>query len=193
VVLGAALTAALLVAGLPAAAEDWEVTPFAGYRWGGSVDSVDTGGQVNFDSSPLFGVTVGRFFGEEKRFELTWNHQSTELGSDAYGLEIDYLQFAGVYEPLPKGKAGGYVLASAGLARFDPSSGSGAATYFAGSIGGGGRFRLGERTSWKVEGRLWGVLTAAGAGLHCSGGCVFQFSGSGLLQFEITTGLAIGF
>jgi len=189
------LVAGALTAATPAVhAENWEVTPFLGYRTGGHVNEIDGGSQVDFDATPTWGVSLGRFISEEKRIEGTWSHQSTDLEGYALGVNVDHFHIAGVYEPVPKGKAGGFVLVSAGVTHFNPSAaGAGSDTRLSGSVGGGGRFRLSPRLSLRAEARVWGVLTSANAAVFCDEGCVFQFSGGGLLQFELSLGLAIAF
>jgi hypothetical protein len=185
-----ALTAAAPVA----SAEDWEVTPFLGFRSGGNVTEIGSGSQVDFDVAPTWGATLGRWISPETRIEGTWSHQSTDLEGFAFGVTIDHLHVAGVYEPVPKGKAGGYVLASAGITHFDPSdAGAGSETRLSGSVGGGGRFRLSPRLSLRAEARVWAILTSANAAVFCDQGCTFAFSGGGLLQFELSLGLAIAF
>jgi hypothetical protein len=184
----------LVAAAPPARAENWEVTPFLGYRTGGNVTEIESGNQVDFDVTPTWGVSLGRWISPETRIEGTWSHQLTDLEGYAFGVNIDHLHVAGVYEPVPKGKAGGYVLASAGVTNFNPSaSGAGSDTRLSGSVGGGGRFRLSPRMSLRAEARLWAVLTSANAAVFCDQGCVFAFSGGGMLQFELSLGLAIAF
>lgn len=173
---------------------NWEITPFVGYRIGGDVDEIESNRTYDFEGAAGFGLTVGRWIGEDQRLELTWSRQPTELDGIDYGVDIDYLQFAGVYEPSREKKASGYVLASLGLTHFDPAAdGAGSNTFFSGSVGGGGRFRLSERLVLRLEARGYGTLTSGSTQVFCSGGCVFQLSGTGLLQLELSAGLAIAF
>ena len=49
------------------------------------------------------------------------------------------------------------------------------------------------RLALRLEGRGYYTLTSGSTGVFCSGGCVFALSGTGLLQLEISAGLAIAF
>ena len=183
-----------LATGAPVAAADWEVVPFAGLRAGGAFDDADSGASIDFDATPAWGVTLGRALGPDTRIEGTWSHQSTALEARAVDLDVDHLHVAGVYEPVSQDATGGYVLASAGLTRFDSSvPGASSETRFSLGVGGGARVRLDRRLSLRLEARGWAVLTSAGAGAICAGGCEFFFSGSGLFQIEASAGLAVAF
>ena len=174
-----------------AVAAEWEVAPFAGMRFGGSFDESSTGAIVDFDPAPAFGITLGRSLARETRVELTWSRQQTELEDRGIDLDVDHLHVAGVYAPRP---TGGYVLASAGLTRFEASlAGSSADVGFSLGVGGGARVPVGRKLSLRLEARGWAVLTSGGAGAICSGGCTFFFTGSGLFQLEGSIGLAVPF
>ncbi|HXV76441.1 MAG TPA: hypothetical protein VD788_08975, partial [Candidatus Polarisedimenticolaceae bacterium] len=110
----------LLVAPRPEAA-DWEIVPFAGFRWGGEVTEIDTNRTVDFDPSAVFGLTVGRYLSSESRVEGTWSRQASSLAGDGLDITLDYLHFAGVYEPHPARASTAYVLVSGGVTRFDAS------------------------------------------------------------------------
>ena len=72
------VTLLLVLAVSPAAADgNWEITPFAGFRFGGSVDEIETGRSYSFDGSAGWGLTLGRWIGEDQRVELTWSQQPT--------------------------------------------------------------------------------------------------------------------
>lgn len=173
---------------------DWEVVPFGGMRFGGSLEESSTGETVDFDPSPVWGITVGRALSRETRFEGTWSHQSTGLEDRTIDLDVDHLHFAGVYEPGSMRGAGGYVLASAGVTLLDSSvPGADLDSGFSLGVGGGARVRIDRRLSLRVEARGWAVLTSGSAGAICSGGCLFLFSGSGLFQLEGSVGLAVAF
>ena len=179
--------------GIAAGEKDWELVPFAGMRFGGSFDD-SSGAIVDFDPAPAFGITLGRALGPETRVEATWSRESTELEDRAIDLDVDHLHVAGVYEPRSTGGVGGYVLASAGLSRFDSSTaGADADVGFSLGIGGGARVPIDRRLSLRLEARGWAVLTSGGGGAVCSGGCVFFFGGSGLFQLEGSVGLAVAF
>jgi len=184
----------LFIPATAAHAEDWEITPSVGYRFGGDVEEIQTSRSYDFDGAASYGLTVGRWIADEQRLELTWSRQPSGLSGIDYDVDIDYLQFAGAYEPGREKQVGGYVLASLGATRFDPAeAGAESSVFFSGSVGGGGRFRLSERLALRLEGRGYYTLTSGSTTIFCGGGCTFQLSGTGLLQLEFSAGLAIGF
>lgn len=187
------LAAMLLIgAAAPAAAEGWEVVPSIGYRTGGELTEISTGRTPDFEPSPVFGVTVNRVIRPGGLIGGTWSRQPSELEGFGKEFSIDYLHFQGIYEPKREAKAGGYVVASAGLT-FLSSSGSSTEAFLSLSAGGGGRFALGRKLSLKVEGRVWASIADGGTTVLCDGGCTFAISGTGLIQLELLTGLAIAF
>ena len=158
-----------------------------------SVEEVGSRTEVDFDKTLGYGLSIGRAVRGDGRVEGTWSHQSTSLGGTDLGLDIDYLHVAGVYEPQRDRKVGAFVLASAGLVILRPESTHDSSTGLSGSIGGGGKFVLGERLSIRLDARLWVVFTSSSAMAYCNGGCTFAFSSDALLQFETSAGLVIGF
>ena len=187
------LAATLLIgAAAPAAAEGWEVVPSIGYRTGGELTEISTGRTPDLEPSPLFGVTVNRAIRPDGLLGGTWSRQPTELDGFGKEVSIDYLHFQGIYEPNREAKTGGYVVASAGLTFLSASSSS-TEVFLSLSAGGGGRFALSRTLSLKLEGRIWASIADGGTTVLCDGGCIFAISGTGLVQFELSTGLAIAF
>jgi len=189
----AVVAVALTVASGEARAEGWEVAPFVGFRFGGSVEEINSARQLDFDGAPAWGVSFGRAIGHEARVEGIWSHQSTSIGEFDLGVDIDYLHVAGVYDPQRDKKIAGFVLASAGVAILAPEFDGDSATRFSASVGGGGKFALNERLAIRLDARVWAVFTSSSAAVFCSGGCIFAFSSSAILQLETTAGLVIGF
>jgi hypothetical protein len=184
----------MLLAGVPAAAGEWEVEPFIGVRVGGSVEEVDTNFIVSFSPGATVGVTVGRRTRGDGWLAGTWSRQFTNLDGREADLHIDHLHFTGAYEPNIDRKLSGYVLASAGVTRLalDGPGGNSELGISVGA-GGGARFALGHGTSLKLEARGWVVLGSGQLAGFCAGGCVFVFSGSGVFQLELSTGVAFAF
>lgn len=86
--LAVGMVGVLLLAGPAALAQvRWEIQPFIGYKWGGTV-SVDPNNQLNinkvkFTSGLAYGITAGADFGSVGA-EFLWNHQD----SRAYGTLV---------------------------------------------------------------------------------------------------------
>jgi hypothetical protein len=179
-------------AAAPAAADGWEIVPSIGFRTGGELSEISTGNTPDIDPSLAYGLTVNREIRPGGFIGGTWNRQPTELDGFGKELAIDYLHFQGIYEPKRDAKAGGYVLASAGLTILS-ASGTSAEAFLSLSAGGGGRFALSRTLSLKLEGRAWATIASGGTTVLCDGGCTFEISGTGLFQMEVSTGLAIAF
>ena len=177
---------------VPAAAEGWEIVPSIGFRTGGEFQEISTGRTPDLEPSVTFGLAANREIRPGAFIGGIWSRQPSEIQGFDEDVAVDYLHFQGIYEPKPEAKAGGYVLASAGLT-FLSSSGSSSEVFMSLSAGGGGRFRLNRTLSLKVEGRFWASIVSGGTTVLCSGGCVFAISGTGLFQMEVSTGLAIAF
>jgi hypothetical protein len=160
-----------------------------GLRFGGQVEEIDTGRTLDFEPSAVFGLTVGRELSPETRIEGTWSHQSTSLDERDLDIRVDYLHVAGVYHPDSDRKSSGFVLVSAGVTLFDAAG----TTDPSFSVGGGGRFEIGRGIALELEARLWGTLTSASGGVFCAGGCVVEFTGTGVFQLELSTGLVFEF
>ena len=193
--LGLAGTPALGSAATSPPPAEWQLTPFVGFQTGGNLDDVSTGRTLDFDAGGVLGITVGRSLDHETRLEGTWSHQRSTLSGTGISLAVDHLHFAGVYEPEPKKRAGGFVLFSAGVSRLAlDQPGLDPETRFSLSIGGGGRFPLGNHISLRLEARGWFIFTNSDGSAFCSqGGCQFRFSGDGILQVEISTGITFAF
>ena len=185
-------TILLIGAAAPVAAEGWEIVPSIGYRTGGELTEISTGRTPDIQPGPIFGLTFNRAIRPDGLIGVTWSRQPSELDGFGKELSIDYLHFQGIYEPNREAKAGGYVVASAGLT-FMTASGSSSEVFLSLSAGGGGRFALSRTLSLKVEGRVWASIADGGTTVLCAGGCVFAISGTGLFQMEVSTGLAIAF
>jgi hypothetical protein len=182
----------LIAAAAPAAAEGWEIVPSIGYRTGGEFQEISTGRTPDLEPTVIFGLAANREIHPGAFIGGVWSRQPSEIQGFDKDVAVDYLHFQGIYEPKPDAKAGGYVLASAGLT-FLSSPGTSSEVYMSLSAGGGGRFRLTPSISLKLEARAWASIVSGGTTVLCDGGCTFQISGTGLFQMEASTGLAFAF
>ncbi|MBP7149303.1 MAG: outer membrane beta-barrel protein [Acidobacteria bacterium] len=188
--LGAAVVAA--ASSGAARAGEWQVTPLAGFRGGGSVEEIGTGDSVSLDEGLVLGLTLGRSVGPEQRIEVVFSRQDS--GVSGRSANIDHIHLAGVYEPDNGRSVRGYAVASVGATRFAlTGGGADSDVRFSASAGGGARLVLGAHVSARLEVRGWGILANADAKVFCSGGCEFAFAGDGVFQIETTAGLSISF
>lgn len=183
----------------------FELTPFIGYRIGGSIEDADTGESVDLNANGAYGLIVNIREQANTQYEFGWSHQDTsvdllDLNGDPGKLElaIDFFQIGGTY--LWEGNvARPFLVATIGAAHYRPRSGDGDAdTFFAFTIGGGWKLWPTRRFGLRLEGRYYGTLMASDTSIFCSSapdnsGCLIKTRGKLLSQWEITAGGAFRF
>ena len=137
----------------------FELTPFVGYRWGGTIFADQTfifGEDVNVAPSANFGVNLGIPLGDSGfKIELMANRQSSELETESglfepenevADIDVTYLH-AGLQIPFAVSRnATPYAIVSGGLANFDPQvSGVSSENRFSASAGFGVKVSVGSR------------------------------------------------
>ena len=181
----------------------FELTPFIGYRWGGTIFADQTfifDQDVDVASSANLGLSFGIPLGDTgMKLELMANRQSSELETDS-GLfepndevaDIDVTYFhAGLQFPFARTRnATPYVIVSAGIADLDPKiSGLSSEQRFSASAGIGVKVPMSRALAIKVEGR--GYYTA----LEEDNDCQFcdYFYNRDFYQGEVTLGVVLSF
>ncbi|MGZ5445861.1 MAG: outer membrane beta-barrel protein [Thermoanaerobaculia bacterium] len=219
----AVLVALLLLTALPTLAQDddwrrrgsgddrrdtpgpsaFELTPFIGYRWGGTIFADQTfifGEDVDVAPSANFGVSFGIPLGDTgMKLELMANRQSSELetGSGLFepddrvaDIDVTYLH-AGLQFPFARSRnAVPYVIASAGIANLDPQiSGVSAEQRFSASAGIGVKVPMSRALSFRFEGR--GYFTSLEEDEDCTI-CDYYYN-EDFYQGEVNAGLVFSF
>jgi hypothetical protein len=193
------LLPALLLPAAVNAEDQFRITPFLGYRTGGSFEDAETGNSVDLDESQSYGLIFG--IGEEDTYELSISVQPTTLTGNS-GVSSENLFDVDVINVMVAGKnivsreTGGFVSGMIGFTHFDPQeSGLSSDTRFAAGVGGGFDYPLSDRLSFRIEGRGIATFLDSSGGLFCSSsrGCVAYADSSVLFQFEALTGLTFRF
>jgi len=181
----------------------FELTPFIGYRWGGTIFADQTfifGQDVDVEPSANFGVNFGIPLGDSGfKLELMANRQSSELATDGglfepedevADIDVTYLH-AGLQIPFARSRnATPYVIVSAGLANLDPDlTGVDAEQRFSASAGLGVKVPMSRALSFRFEGR--GYYTALEEDSDCSF-CDY-FYNQDFYQGEVNAGLVFSF
>jgi hypothetical protein len=181
----------------------FELTPFVGYRWGGTLYADQTfffNQDVDVAANPNFGVSFALPLGDSgMKLELMANRQESELETDSglfepnnevADIDVTYLH-AGLQFPFARSRnATPYVIVSAGLATLDPhGSGLSSENRFSASAGVGVKFPMSQVLSIKIEGR--GYYTALEDNSDCSF-CDY-FVNQDFYQGEVNLGLAFSF
>ncbi len=193
----------------PATAQDkplrYEVTPYAGYRMGGSFD--DEAGERDFElkDSNAFGVIVNGRVEENTQWEFLLGRQQTSVDTQGLFIEdpildidVDYFHIGGTYlfdgEDLRP-----FIALTLGATRFSPDpSGFGSETYFSASFGGGWQFNATKRLGVRVEARAFTTFLESDSSLFCqsdAGGaaCLIAVESNTLTQWEARAGLVFRF
>lgn len=199
-----ALGVLLLLAPAAVRAErGFEITPFAGFRFGGSFEDNTTGTDLKVGESGSFGLILGLRDTPETHYELFYGFQRTDLrgggtfgGNPLFDLDIHYLHLGGTYE-FPLEKVTPFVSGGVGLTFLDPSgAGLDSSTNFSLSLGGGMKIPITSRVGVRLEGRGYLTILPDSTEIFCvsSGGaaCAVRVTGDVLGQFELLGGVYFG-
>jgi opacity protein-like surface antigen len=184
---------------------NFELTPFAGYRFGGEFDVADSDTTLNLNDSPSFGLLFNIRQHANTQWEILYSQQKTDTtatGSAANGAAVDVdihiLQGGGTYQGdgdtfMP------YLAATIGGTHIKVHSGSSQSdTFWSGSIGLGLQIRPTERIGLRLEARGYGTLTSSSTDLFCQTGpeqnvCAIRIDGTVLWQLETFAGIVVRF
>ena len=191
-----------LAAAPPSEAQDFQLTPFVGWRYGGSFTELETGNDVTLDAPANFGLIVGIPWKKEHRsfLELIWSHQDADVavtGAEprSLSLDIDYLHLGGTVPfATPNEKLDALLSGGVGATFMQADiEGSSSELFFSVSLAGGLRYHLSQRVALRFDLRGWYTFTSSQAAIFCSGGCIIAISGSGFGQIEATGGVQLSF
>jgi opacity protein-like surface antigen len=196
---------ALLVLFPAAALANWGVgiTPFTGYRFGGSFEDNTTGLDLDVDDGESFGLILGLQATQESDYELFYSFQKTELkgegvlsGEPLFDLDIHYLHIGGTYL-FPGERMRPFIGGGLGLTYFSPDGpGLDSEIDFSLSLGAGVTIPISKRVGLRFEGR--GFLTGLpdNTDIFCvsSGGaaCAVRVQGDVFGQVLLLGGITFG-
>jgi len=194
------LTVAILVTQLtPAFAQDFEITPFIGWRTSSSLEEVNTGATIDLDETSSFGIILSmkKDKDQDVNYDLLFSRQNTELQSsttsNTESLRFDYYQIGGTVF-YPQDKVHPFVTGGLGATHISPANDNySSETKFSLSVGGGVKIPFSQNVGLRLEARGYGTVADSGGTILCSGGCVAKFTGSLFMQFEASAGLSIAF
>ena len=188
----------------------FEVTPLVGYQWGGSFDTDAFGtapsGQLQLEDGVAYGVILSFLAHGNSALELSYLHQSTDLGFDPVGaapisqtagFSMNYIQIGGRQE-FPRGKARPFISGSLGINVLDLNvEGFGSETRFSWGIGGGLIYNLGEsnRFGLRTDIKFWATPVPSGDyGTWCDFyGCFVVEGTEWITQGQASGGLVFAF
>ena len=205
-ILRAATLALLLGASAAATAADdaldFEITPYGGWRFGGTFDIQESTDSWELDESSSFGLILNLRERANTQWEFIYSQQesSARLKSSTQpaarvDLDVQYFQVGGTYQ-WEGDILRPYLAATIGGTRVSAPSQSDA--FWSGSIGLGFQIMPESRVGIRVEARAWGSLTDSSTDLFCSVGpdqniCAIRVDGSVLSQVETFAGVVFRF
>lgn len=192
------VTLLLLLPAGRAIADDFEFIPFTGYRFGGSLEDLDSEHNREFDEGSDWGFILGHTATDNTRYELLYSYQDSGLADktdpdNAFGLEVHYLHLGGTVD-IARERFTPFVSGGVGLTHMSPDRVDlDNETLFSLSLGGGLKWYPTNRLGLRFEVRGYGTLTDSSSSLFCDGGCNLQVNGTLLPQFETNLGLVFRF
>ena len=193
----------------PVAAEEkpsrFELTPFAGYQFGGEFELEGSDTELELDEAQSFGLILNMDIDADRQYEFYYSRQETELDNKGLflnepvlDLDVEYLHVGGTVA-FAGDSVRPYVVGTIGLSRFDPqASGVDSETFFSFSFGGGAKFFADKRVGLRLEGRFFATLIDSDSEIFCRSGadtnfCAVKVDGDLLLQWQAMAGLVFRF
>jgi len=193
----------------PAARGDdirFEITPFVGYRMGGSFDSQDaegnTTGSADLEDGSSWGLDLGLYADPTGTYQLLYSKQTSGLERKdpllaSVDVTTEYYQFGGTrFYPTDQWVVP-YLSATIGATRF-AADGYGSETKFSGTIGGGLRLPFNDNFAATLGVRGYLTFTESDTDYFCQSvngeaTCLLKSSGSTMFQTEALLGLTVRF
>lgn len=197
----------LVVAGIAAGSEaaraqTVEISPFGGYRVGGSFAEVDGRTVVDDDGGPSVGVVVDVAFGSRLdglKLEGVFSRERADLRVlggplDPPGrvrVEVDHIQVGGVQE-LAGGRLRPFLAGLLGLTRYAVPGDT--EVRFGIGVGAGAKFFATRNVGLRLDARGYLTIVDAGGGGVCGGfGCAVSYRANPAFQADLTAGFIIAF
>ncbi len=183
----------------------FEITPFAAYRIGGSLEEKDGDGQVELNDSNALGVMFNIEANPNGQYEFLYSRQNTDARTEGFlpndptvDMDVETFHIGGTY--LFDGeKTRPFLALTLGLTQFDPGiTDSNSESFFSASIGGGVQLNATRRLGLRLEARAFTTFVKDDSNIFCissggTGGCLIQVAGRTLTQWEARAGLVFRF
>jgi hypothetical protein len=183
-----------------------QLTPFAGYRFGGEFEDRETGETFELDDDTSYGLIFNYPYTDYTEWELYYSQQSTSVDAagftdteNRFDLDVNYLQIGGTYLFEESRMAVPYFVATVGLANIDPDiEGTSSDNFLSFGVGGGWKFFPASRVGLRLDGRFIGTFIDSDSEIFCQSGqvggsCAVALKGDLLYQFEMQAGLIVRF
>jgi hypothetical protein len=183
----------------------FEITPFVGYEWGGSLD-LDAGRSLHTTPSISWGGIISFLAHMGSAVELLYSRQDTDIELEdplsptatlPGGFAMNYVQIGGRQEFGHSEKLRPFVTGSLGINVLDPKADElGSSTRFSWSIGGGAKYMFSSgRAGLRSDIKLWVTPVPSGDyGVWCGFyACVAGEGTAWVTQGQWTGGLVLAF
>ena len=190
----ALMLAVILLAASSASAREFEITPFFGYQFGGSVETFYEGRyqDVDINDSENWGLMLNIGLSPTTQIELLYNTQNTKADAnrfdDSLDLNIDYWQVSLLWGFKPYEKVNPYLVFGIGGTWLRPD-GFSSLSRFSGNFGGGAKIYFSDRIGVRLEGRFYGTYISSSTS-YCDPFWCYGYTNS-LYQFDVSAGLII--
>ena len=185
-----------------------EVTPFAGYRFGGNFDikgefygmSNQQELKVKIDDSSSYGVIIAWSYDNKRQGELLLSHYKSALSPaslltpNTNDLSVTYLHIGGNV-PLSNGLVPFWFSGGVGITHFSPDEQKlDDETKFSANIGVHSKFKLSNSIAIRLGARLYATFLDADSAMFCDdNSCKIAISSDIWTQSELSLGLTFTF
>jgi opacity protein-like surface antigen len=178
-----------------------ELTPFAGFRFGGGFTDNTTGLDLDVDEGESFGLILGVPATHDTDYELFYSFQKSELqgeklsgGEPLFDLTIHYLHIGGTYGFTGE-RVRPFIGGGLGITYFSPDGpGLDSEIDFSLSLGGGVKIPISKRVGLRLEGRGFLTILPDNTDIFCvsSGGatCAVRVQGDVFGQVLLLGGIS---
>lgn len=185
-----------------ARAQTVEITPFGGYRVGGSIGEVGGRPVEDDDGGPSAGVIVDVAFGSPTaglKVEGLFSREEAQLRvynglldpATHVRVEVDQIQVGGIQE-LRDGRVRPFLAGLLGLTRYAVAGDT--EVRFSVGMGAGAKFFATRNIGVRLDARGYMTIVGLGGAGVCGGyGCAIAFNVSPAFQGDFTAGLIVAF
>jgi hypothetical protein len=183
-----------------ASAQNVEVAPVAGYRFGGGFFELVTGHPVDLDGAPSLGLALNVPLANGLQIEGLFTRQRARVlvpapyprPSASWPITVDHWQAGGLQE-YGRGRLRPFLTGTLGLTRFAATGDS--EIRFTAGAGGGVKVFPTRHIGVRLDGRVFATFVDADArvGVCSSGGCLLSFHADILWQADFTAGVVFRF
>jgi hypothetical protein len=200
---GVALIACLLCWPETSRAQTVEVSPFVGYRFGGTFFERITGQEVDLDGAPAVGAVVNVKFREPGLFvEALFTHQEARLDFPgglfappaSWRVTVDHWQGGGLQEfDISRPNVRPFLTGLLGLTRYAAENDN--EIRFTVGAGGGVKLMPSRLFGLRLDGRLFATFADVdGRAIFCGVGlCIFALDADIVWQAEFSAALVVAF